>query len=149
MGADSRKQDNGAPRWRYLALAALVFLVAGALVAFVWQIPRLLPGLFSPTAGPLPSATLTASPLPPTRTLAPPTSTPGVLEPTITDHSAVVDDQAGAITFHLAAKVPHDREIVDVLLWYDTEAGHSVSTWPARCPTRSPSATISTRLGRA
>jgi hypothetical protein len=126
MGAGSREQDNGAPRWRYLALAALVFIVAGALLAFVWQVPRLLPGLFSPTAGPLPSATLTASPLPPTRTLVPPTPTTGVLEPTITDHSAVVDDQAGAITFYLAAEVPHDREIVDVLLWYDTEAGHSV-----------------------
>jgi hypothetical protein len=49
-----------------------------------------------------------------------------VLEPTITDLSAVVDDPAGAITFHLAAEVPHEREIVDVLLWYDTETGHGV-----------------------
>lgn len=100
-------------------LAALVFVAAGALLAFVWQIPRLLPGLFAPTTSPLPSASPTASP--PT-----PTSTPGVLEPTITDLSAVVDDQAGAITFHLAAEVPREREIVDVLLWYDTETGHNV-----------------------
>ncbi len=121
MGANSTEQENGAPRWRYLVLAALVFVVAGALLAFVWQVPRLVPGLFAPTAGPLPSATRTASPVPPT-----PTPTPGVLEPTITDLSAIVDDPAGAITFYLAAEVPQDREIVDVLLWYDTETGHSV-----------------------
>lgn len=126
MGADSTEQENGAPRWRYLVLAALVFVVTGALLAFLWQIPRLLPGLFAQTADSLPSVTLTASPAPPTPTPLPPTPTPGVLEPTITDLSAVVDDQAGAITFHLEAEVPHEREIVDVLLWYDTETGHSV-----------------------
>jgi hypothetical protein len=121
MGADSTEQERGAPRWRYLVLAALVFVVAGALLAFVWQIPRLLPGPFAQTASLLPSATLTVSPVP--LTLTP---TPGVLEPTITDLSVLVDDQAGAITFRLAAEVPHGREIVDVLLWYDTETGHSV-----------------------
>ena len=136
-----REQKGGTPRWRYLGLAVLVFVLTGLLVAVVWQIPRLMPGLFPPWGGqggdtPTPSvlaptaspvvATPTPSVLEPTASPMVATATPSVLEPTITDLSATVDDQAEAITFYLEAAVPPERQIEEILLWYDTETGHQL-----------------------
>lgn len=119
MASDSNDHLVEHPRWRYLALAALIFVVAGMLLAVVWNIPRLLPGLFPPSTGPEPSVTPTASPV----ALTP---TPVILEPAITELTAKADDHALAITFQLSAQVPPQREIAQVLLWYDTEIGHHV-----------------------
>jgi hypothetical protein len=119
MASNSDDHLVEGPRWRYLGLAALVFILAGMLLAVVWQIPKVLPGFSPQGSESLPSVTPTASPVIPT-------STPAVLEPAITDLTAVVDDQARTITFHLRAEVPPQREIAQVLLWYDTETGHAV-----------------------
>lgn len=119
MASDSNDQVVEHPRWRYLALAALVFVLAGMLLAVVWNIPSLLPGLFPPSTELEALVTPTASPVAPT-------PTPLILEPTITELNAEADDQALAITFHLSAQVPPEREIARVLLWYDTNVGHHV-----------------------
>jgi hypothetical protein len=118
MASSSNDSVAERPRWRYVALAALVFVLAGTLLAVVWQLPRLLPGLFPLSSEPVPSATPAAS-------LVVPTPTPAVLEPTISHLAAEVDDRARTITFRLEAQVPPEREIAQVLLWYDTEAGHA------------------------
>ena len=106
MTIDSPEQDSGAPRWRYLGLAVLIFLLTLIVLAVLWQVPRLVPGLVerwsSPTAVPVPT----------------------IQAPTITSLYAETDDTARAITFYLNAQVPPDRQVSDVLLWYDTEPGH-------------------------
>jgi hypothetical protein len=119
MTANSREKDEGAPRYRYLLLAALIFILASALMAALWQMPRLFPGLFPLWATSLITETPTALP-------ATATPTPSVLQLTITDLNAEVDDKAQTITFSLAAEIPSDRDIVEALLWYDTETGHQV-----------------------
>jgi hypothetical protein len=121
MISDSETQDKGTPRWRYLFLAALIFVLAGALLAGLWQLPHLFPELVSP----LPTN------VPQTVTLAPavtstPTPTATIAHPTIANLNAQVDDEAGTITFHLAARVPPDRRVAEVLLWYDTATGHQL-----------------------
>jgi hypothetical protein len=125
MTANTDNRNGGAPRWRYLFLAALIFVIAGAMLAGLWQLPRIWPQLggpvtatLPPTATPSPTATATAAP---TQT---PTPTPAVLQPTITDLSASVDDESSTITFRVEAEVPPDRSVEEVILWYDTEAGH-------------------------
>ncbi len=40
--------------------------------------------------------------------------------------AADVDDKAQTITFNLHAKVPPDRQVAEVILWYDTETGHTL-----------------------
>ncbi len=130
MTTNSREQAEDAPRWRYLLLAAFIFVLTAVLMAGLWQLPRLLPGTVLPGTM-LPGA---GSPTaePPTALPATATPTPGVLQPTITDLAAEVDDAARTVTFRLSAEVPPERNIAEVLLWYDTEAGHSVerSTGP-------------------
>jgi hypothetical protein len=126
MTVDPQHQDSPSPRWRYLALAAAVFVLAGLLLAGLWQAPRVFPQLAgaaaSPTDTPTSAPTLTPSP---TATVTP-TPTPAITHPILTDLSAEVDDQAGTITFHADAEVPPGQGIAEVLLWYDTEAGHQV-----------------------
>jgi hypothetical protein len=119
MSANTKQENDGAPRWRYLALAGLIFVLAAVLLTIVWQLPRILPGLFPDWAEPTLTATLPVTPL-----AATPASS--VLQPTITDQTVKVDDGAGTITFYLAAEVPPDRDIAEVLLWYDTEVGQKV-----------------------
>ena len=119
MTANSREKDEGAPRYRYLILAALILVIAAVLLAALWQIPRLFPQVLPQEATPLPTQTPTALP-------ATVTPTPSVLELTITDLSAEVDGQTQTITFSLVAEVPPNREIAEALLWYDTEIGHKV-----------------------
>jgi len=119
MSVNTKQENDGAPRWRYLVLAGLVFVLSAVLLTLVWQLPRILPGLFPNLVEPTLTATPAVTPL-----VA--TPTPSVLQPTITDQTVKVDDQAGMISFHLAAEVPPDREIAEVLLWYDTEVGHQV-----------------------
>jgi hypothetical protein len=124
MMATSNDRRRGKPRWLYLLLTASVLLVAGAVLVTLWRLPRLQPR----QAGPVTAVTNPVVTLP-TVTLTPPpaaTPTPGVSHPTITDLAAEVDDEARAITFHLAAEVPPDRLVAEVLLWYDTEVGHQV-----------------------
>ncbi len=108
MKLDPEELDEGAPRWRLVALAALILLLTMLVLVVLWQVPRLLPGPFERWSG----AVLDATP------------TPATLEPTITRLSADTDDQARTVTFHLAAEVPPDRQVSEVLLWYDTELGH-------------------------
>ncbi|MGD9145679.1 MAG: hypothetical protein PVI80_08970 [Anaerolineae bacterium] len=121
MSADLEQQHNDAPRWHYLALAGLVFVLTAVLLALVWQVPRLLPGSFPDWGEPTSAAAPGARPVEPTAS-----PTPSFLQPVITDHSATVDNRAGTITFHLEAVVPSDRTVAEVLLWYDTERGHEL-----------------------
>jgi hypothetical protein len=89
------------------------------LLAAVWQVPHLFPGgevdrlELSWTSTPAATATL-------------PTPTPSVVEPTIRRLWAELDAETRTITFSLEAEVPSGREIAEVLLWYDTEAGRKV-----------------------
>ena len=118
MTMDSREQDSRAPRWRLPVLAALILVLTVAVIALLWQVPRLLPGLFGQWSEPVLHTTATAMPLaavPPTAT-----PTPAVLEPTITDLHAEADDLARTISFSLAAQVPPERQVSEVSLWYDT-----------------------------
>lgn len=119
MTPNAENQEQTAPRWRYVLLAALIFVLMSAVLAGLWQIYRAFPQLSqSPTVS-SPSATL----LPPTIT---PTPTPAITQPTITALDALVDEKAATLTFHLTARVPPDRGVSQVLLWYDTEAGHQL-----------------------
>ena len=118
MTNNSSEQESAAPRWRFLALAILILVLTIAVLGFLWQVPRLLPNLFEQSPKPMPSATATAAP--PTAT-----PTPAVLEPTITELHAEADDPARTITFSLEAQVPPEHQVSEVLLWYDTETGHS------------------------
>jgi hypothetical protein len=115
MTVDPREQDGAAPRWRLLALAILILLLTMAVLAVLWQVPRLLPGSF----GQAPDAALGATP--------DATPTPAIEEPTITALYSRVNDPARTVSFHLEAEVPPDRQVSEVLLWYDTERGHAVS----------------------
>ncbi|RPI53183.1 MAG: hypothetical protein EHM56_07535, partial [Chloroflexi bacterium] len=115
MTVHSDGKQGERPRYGYLLLAALILVVAAALMAALWQVPRL---LGDPTATPLPSSpqVLTATP-----------TVPPVTEvPTITALLTQVDDGAGTITFEMKAEVPPERRIAEVLLWYDTQAGEDV-----------------------
>ena len=119
MTTDSREQDGSTPRWRFLALAVLILVLTMAVLALLWHVPRLFPGTFEQSSEPVPVATATA--MPPTAT-----PTPAVLEPTVTELHAEADDLAQTITFSLGAQVPPERQVSEVLLWYDTEPGHSM-----------------------
>jgi len=110
------KQSSPSPRWRPLALAAILCLTALWLVG-LWQLPRLSPDL----AG----ATATSTPANPARPTPAATATPAIRQPTITRLSAEADEEARTVTFHLTAQVPPDRAVAELLLWYDTEAGHN------------------------
>ena len=110
---------HGPPQWRYLLLAVLIFALAGAALAMLWQLPRLFPQLAAATA--------TTAPPPPTPTAA-------LAHPVITDLQASVDDGGGTITFQMAAETLPDRQIAEALLWYDTEAGHQVQYFPGPLP---------------
>jgi hypothetical protein len=136
MTVNSDRTGQGGVRWRYLALAVLVFVLMMVLLAAVWQVPRFLPGGEAEGVEVSPTRT-------PTATVIPATVTPSVAEPTIRDLGAEADDEARTITFSLKADVPPGRDISEVLLWYDTEAGHKVRRLPAP---PSSQATLSYRL---
>jgi hypothetical protein len=124
MTLDSDHQDTSSPRWRYLLLAAAIFALAALLLATLWQVPRVFPGLAGTPSTPTALASPAASPAATLTSL--PTATPAITQPTLTDLSAAVDDQAWTITFHALAEVPPGRSITEVLLWYDTAAGRQV-----------------------
>jgi hypothetical protein len=119
MTFGSGEQEIGSPRWRFLALAVVILILTVAALLLLWQVPYLLPGFLGQSPVPVPSAT---------PTVAPPTTTPtpAVLEPTITELYAEADDSVRTVTFSLEAQVPPERQVSEVLLWYDTEAGHDV-----------------------
>jgi hypothetical protein len=117
MTLHSDGKQGARPRYGYLLLAALILVLAAALMAALWQVPRL---LINATATPLP----TASPAP--AVTATPTLPPVTEVPTITTLLTRVDDGAGMITFEMRAEVPPERSIDEVLLWYDTQAGQEV-----------------------
>jgi hypothetical protein len=124
---DDMNQKRGPVRWRYLLLAALIVVAMAAIMAGLWQLPRVFPLLAATTATDAPS----------TRTvLARPTSspTPSIVHPTIHKVTAEADDQAGAITFHLEAEAPPDRRVNEVVLWYDTEAGRQLQRTSGSLP---------------
>jgi hypothetical protein len=122
--ANSNQTVQGGVRWRYLALAALIFALMMLLLAAVWQVPRFLSG------GEVERQELSWTSTP-AATRIPPTPTPSVTEPTIRELWAEVDAGARTITFSLKADVPAGRAIAEVLLWYDTEAGYEVRHVPA------------------
>ncbi len=116
-GSDSRPRSRRLIAWLVLAGVSLV----GLLLAGAWLVHNARPDPVATPSRTAPSITLV-----PTFTPAPPPSpTPSVLHPTITEES-VVDDGAGSVTFRLEAVVPADRQVAEVLLWYDTEAGHKL-----------------------
>ena len=115
MAVDPREQEGAAPRWRLLALAILILLLTMAVLAVLWQVPRLLPGSFGQPSNAALRATPDATP------------TPAIEEPTITALYSSVNDPARTVSFHLEAEVPPDRQVSEVLLWYDTERGHEVT----------------------
>ncbi len=111
------KQTPPSPRWRLLALVAAILCLTALLLVGLWQLPRLSPDLAGATA-----ASTAANPARPTPAA---TATPAIRQPTIARLSAEADEEARAVTFHLAAQVPPDRAVAELLLWYDTEAGHT------------------------
>jgi len=71
-----------------------------------------------------------------------PTPTPPTV-PVIRRVGATVDDEAGAVTFHLVVRLPPDRTLQEALLWYDTETGHTPRRIVGPLP---PDVTLSYRL---
>lgn len=106
------------------------------MLAGLMQIPRLIPAW---TKVGLAAAFEAAAP-------ATVTPTPVIHQPTIHDVRADVDDSTGTLTFHLEAQVPPDRQIAEVVLWYDTEAGHQLQRTTGAL---SDTATLSYRLDAA
>ncbi len=114
--------------------------MAGLILAGLWQLPRVFPQLAAAEATATPTATLPPTPTaepsptetaPPTATAtrtptATPTPTPALTEPAITGLRAKANGGAETITFEVEAQVPPERGVAEVLLWYDTEAGHQV-----------------------
>lgn len=129
-----RDKKNGRVEWRFVLLAAVIFVVAGALLAGLWQIGRIVAqpagGTGTATAsGGTPAATETATARPspistPSVTVTPSATAP--TEVTISGVRAEVDAQRQAIDLEMTARAPAGREIAAALLWYDTEAGHQV-----------------------
>lgn len=119
MTANLDQGGGDGVRWRYIGLAALILVLMLLLLAAVWQVPRLLPGGEAEPVEQLLAGTPTAS-------ASPATPTPSVIEPTIRKLWTEVDDGARTITFLLEAEVPPHRRIAQVVLWYDTEAGHQL-----------------------
>ena len=118
MGSRTRPRSHRRLSWLALAGTLLVCL----LFAGAWLLH---------SARPDSEATPSRTPLPitlvPTFTAVPPASpTPSALHPTISRMEADADGAAGAVTFHLEAVVPAGRQVAEVLLWYDTEAGHEL-----------------------
>jgi hypothetical protein len=132
MTTNSDREENDQPRWRYLFLAAAIFVLAALVLAGLWQLPRIFPQWAGGAAGPtptqiaLPTASSTRTLTPAPATTVTPTPTLAITHPTVTNLSAEVDDQARTITFQALAQVPPGQGIAEVLLWYDTEAGHRV-----------------------
>jgi hypothetical protein len=127
MTRNSYHRNAEPVRWRYLLLAAFIFVATALVLAGLWQLGRVYPRL---VAMGTPSATPSATARP-TATLTP---TPAILHPTITELGATADDEARTITFHLEAEVPRDRHIAEVILWYDTETGHQLQRRTGRLP---------------
>ena len=115
MTTRSDETTEGGLRWRYVALAVAIFVLAALILAGLFQLPDLFPAL---EPAPPASATPAARALTPT-----PAPTPAPLEPTITGMTTVADDARHTIRFQLNAAVAPDQEIDEVILWYDTEAG--------------------------
>jgi len=109
MPIHSSDNANGPLRLRYLLPVALLLLLGAALLGLLWQMPR--------QAVPAPA-------LLPTANRPPATPTPAVLKPTFTHLATEVEDEARTVTFRMAGQVPPDRQVAEVILWYDTEAGH-------------------------
>lgn len=109
--ADSDGTHRAPPRWRYLLLAALILVLAGVVLAMLWQLPHLFPQLATAT-----------------------TPTPTALHSPVINVEAVVDDPARTIVFQMTAQAPAGRQIAEALLWYDTEAGHEIRRFSGPLP---------------
>lgn len=134
MGTQDWSTEGTDPaRWRNPARGALLFVLAGAMVAGLVWLSRpqsdLTAGTSIAESTPAPTSTSTMTPIPtwtPTITPVPPTPTPTILHPTISSVTAEVDDEAASITFQIEARIPPDRGIDELVLWYDTERGHQL-----------------------
>ena len=109
MPIHSSDKATGSLRLRYLLLVALLLLLGAALLGLVWQMPR--------QAVPAPALLATAN-------RPPATPSPAVLKPAFTHLATEVDDEGRTVTFRIAGQVPPDRQVAEVILWYDTEVGH-------------------------
>ncbi len=123
---DPKKEFGGL---RCALLATLPLMLAGVVAVGLWEVSRTLPADIEAPATELAdtSQALVNRALTPTPTPSPadtPTAVPGLIHPTISELSTQVEDRAGTITFEMRAEVPAGRRITEVLLWYDTEAGH-------------------------
>ncbi len=125
MVTETDKREQVEVRWRYLWLAALIFLLATALMAGLWHLPEVLPGWAQgkPTA--------TATPLPAAPAALPSVQpTAAVQHPTVSGLEAVTDEAAGTITLRMAAAVPPARQIDQAWLWVGNEAGYQSRRFP-------------------
>jgi hypothetical protein len=125
MTPNTENQEQTVTRWRYVLLAALILVLMSAVMAGLWQVYRALPQVSPSPSAASPSDTLPPPSATPTPTITP-TPTPAITQPTINGIDALVDEQGNTLTFHLDAKVPPDRGVSQVLLWYDTETGHQL-----------------------
>lgn len=107
------------PRRCYLLLAVLILILGGVVLVGLGQAG----GLWSPPTGSQPTL------LPPT-----PLPTPAVRHPAITGLRAEVNEEARTVTLSMTARVPPDRSVAGLLLWYDTEAGHELRRFGGPLP---------------
>ena len=114
MATQKDKEVREQIRWRYLALAALIFALTAALMGALWHLPQAFPGEGRA------EITAMATPRAAGATAVQPAA---VLHRTITDLEAESDEVAGTVTLRLAAEVPAGRQIDQIWLWYDTEEG--------------------------
>lgn len=121
MEGRTTRRDNGSPRWRYVLLAGLIFVLAAALLAGLWQLPRLFPQLAEAPAV-TPPVPLTSTPSPVPQRLA------------IAALGAEADDSAQTIVLTMTVLAPSDGQIAEALLWYDTAAGHQLRRFAGPVP---------------
>jgi hypothetical protein len=125
MGPEGDTQEQAGIRWRYLWLAALVFLLAMALMGGLWHLSGILPGWGQ--AGPTATTTPQVAATPSLRATTPPAQPRALLlQPTLSGLEAEDDEGAGTLTLRMAAEVPAGRQIDQVWLWYGSEAGCQV-----------------------
>ncbi len=118
---DTKEQDG--IRWRYLWLAAVVFLLAAALMGGLWHLSEILPGWGQ--AGPITTSTpQTAAAPSPSATVPPTLPSASLRHPTLSGLEAEADTVAGTLTLRAVAEVPIGRQIDQVWLWYGSEAGY-------------------------
>ncbi len=123
MIPEGNTQEQAGIRWRYLWLAAVVFLLAAALMGGLWHLSEILPGWGQ--AGPTATATSQIAATPSLSATVPTIPSSASLRyPTLSGLEAQADPVAGTLTLRAVAEVPSGRQIDQVWLWYGSEAGY-------------------------